>query len=56
MTEGRQKIAAEVRPRLQQYLDGYKTGIQLTKVNVQDAKPPREVQSAFNDVNKKRGC
>jgi len=54
LTEGREKIAVDVQARLQQYLDAYSTGIQVEKVNVEETTPPREVQAAFDDVNKAR--
>lgn len=54
LTEGREKIAIDVETRLQQYLDAYGTGITVDKVNVQETNPPREVQAAFDDVNKAR--
>jgi membrane protease subunit HflK len=43
-----------VETRLQQYLDSYETGNRVDKVNVQETNPPREVQAAFDDVNKAR--
>lgn len=54
LTEGREQMAVDVRAKLQSYLDAYKTGIQVEKVNVEETNPPREVQSAFDDVNKAR--
>jgi membrane protease subunit HflK len=54
LTEGREKVAQEVRTRIQDYLNSYETGIQLETVNVEDTNPPREVQAAFDDVNKAR--
>lgn len=54
LTEGREQIAVDVESRLQQYLDSYGTGILVDKVNVQETNPPREVQAAFDDVNKAR--
>ncbi|MGH1370453.1 MAG: FtsH protease activity modulator HflK [Cellvibrionaceae bacterium] len=54
LTEGREKIAIDVETRLQQYLESYGTGITIDKVNVQETNPPREVQAAFDDVNKAR--
>jgi membrane protease subunit HflK len=54
LTEGREQIAIEGHARIQQYLDIYQTGIKLEKVNVEDTNPPREVQAAFDDVNKAR--
>lgn len=54
LTEGRENIAIEVKARLQQYIDAYGTGIHIETVNVEDTNPPREVQGAFDDVNKAR--
>jgi len=50
LSEGRQAIAAEVKQRLQTYMDSYGAGIQVINVNIQDARPPEEVRSAFDDV------
>lgn len=52
LSEGRQAIAAEVKQRLQTYMDSYGAGIQVINVNIQDARPPEEVRSAFDDVIK----
>lgn len=52
LSEGRQAIAAEVKQRLQSYLDSYGAGIQVNTVNIQEARPPEEVRSAFDDVIK----
>ena len=54
LTDGRAQLAIDVRERLQGYLDLYQTGIQVTTVNIDDAKPPAEVQEAFDDVIKAR--
>jgi membrane protease subunit HflK len=54
LTEGRAKIAADVQTRLQRYLDMYETGIRVSKVNVDESKPPTQVQAAFDDVIKAR--
>jgi len=54
LTEGRAKIAIDIESRLQRYLNAYGTGIEVDKVNVQETNPPREVQAAFDDVNKAR--
>ncbi|MEO0437073.1 MAG: FtsH protease activity modulator HflK [Pseudomonadota bacterium] len=54
LTEGRAQIATEVQQRLQDYLSMYGTGIRLSTVNVDDSKPPTQVQSAFDDVIKAR--
>jgi modulator of FtsH protease HflK len=50
LTEGRAIIAIDVKQRLQDYLDLYETGIQVSTVNIEDAQPPKEVQAAFDDV------
>ncbi len=54
LTEGREGLAVEVQARLQEYLDSYDAGVQVVKVNVEQTQPPREVQAAFDDVNKAR--
>jgi modulator of FtsH protease HflK len=54
LTEGRSQVAIEVETRLQEYLDSYNAGIRIEKVNVEETTPPREVQSAFDDVNRAR--
>ncbi len=54
LTEGRAQISQEVRARLQRYLDNYETGIRVSTVNVDESKPPSQVQSAFDDVIKAR--
>ena len=54
LTDGRAQLAVDVRERLQQYLDMYRTGIMVSTVNVDDARPPAEVQEAFDDVIKAR--
>ncbi len=54
LTEGRAEVGIEVKQRLQTYLDSYSTGIVVSTVNIEKTSPPREVQAAFNDVNKAR--
>lgn len=54
ISSGREKIGFEVRDRLQAYLDSYGTGIQVVKVNIQEAKPPTEVKAAYDDLVKAR--
>jgi len=54
LTIGREKIAADVEIRLEQYLDAYQTGIAVSTVNVEKTQAPSEVQSAFDDVIKAR--
>ncbi|MDX1694086.1 MAG: FtsH protease activity modulator HflK [Ketobacteraceae bacterium] len=52
ITEGREAIAIEVEQRLQEYLERYRTGLVVAKVNIEDAHPPKEVKAAFDDVIK----
>ncbi|HET8711043.1 MAG TPA: FtsH protease activity modulator HflK [Spongiibacteraceae bacterium] len=52
ITYGREQVANDVQQRLQQYLDSYATGIQVAKVNIEDAHAPSQVQDAFDDVQR----
>lgn len=54
VSSGRLAVGDEVKLRLQQYLDMYGTGINLVKINIQEAKPPSEVKAAYDDVIKAR--
>ncbi|MCP5165550.1 MAG: FtsH protease activity modulator HflK [Pseudomonadales bacterium] len=54
LTGGRAQIAQEVSERLQSYLNLYETGIRVSKVTVDESKPPTQVQQAFDDVIKAR--
>jgi modulator of FtsH protease HflK len=47
-----QEIATRSAPLMQEILDRYKTGIQISKVNMQNAQPPEQVQAAFDDQQK----
>lgn len=50
--EGRADVAARATKQIQQALDIYKTGISVSKVTLQNAQPPQEVQAAFDDAVK----
>ncbi|QIB66082.1 FtsH protease activity modulator HflK [Kineobactrum salinum] len=54
LTEGRARIGVEVTERLQRYINMYETGIRVVKVNIDESKPPTQVQAAFDDVIKAR--
>lgn len=54
LTEGRTEIAQQIAEEGQKLLNLYKTGLQITTVNMQDAQPPEQVQSAFSDAVKAR--
>ena len=50
--EGRADVAARATKQIQDALDRYKTGISISKVTMQNAQPPQEVQGAFDDAVK----
>ena len=54
ITEGRAEIGADATMLIQQILDNYQSGIEVTSVNMQPAKPPEEVKAAFDDAIKAR--
>ena len=54
LTEGRAEVAAGIKDVIQDTLDEYQAGFQITSVNMQPAKPPEEVKSAFDDAIKAR--
>ena len=50
--EGREQIAVNASGLMQEILDRYKTGILISKVTMQNAQPPEQVQAAFDDAVK----
>ncbi len=50
--EGRSQIADDSAKLMQQILDRYQAGISISKVNMQNAQPPEQVQAAFDDAVK----
>ncbi len=54
LTEGRSEIVAQIKKEIQDVMDNYKSGIQVTSVNLQDAQPPEQVQNSFEDAIKAR--
>lgn len=50
--EGRAEIADRVTKLMQDILDRYRTGISISKVNMQNAQPPEQVQASFDDAVK----
>lgn len=50
--EGRAEISAKASKLVQDILDRYKTGISVSKVTMQNAQPPEQVQAAFDDAVK----
>ncbi len=54
LTQGRSAIADRIKQGAQGIIDSYKTGLVITSVNMQPAKPPEQVKSAFDDAIKAR--
>ena len=50
--EGQDNIANQAQVLMQKILDSYKTGIALSRVTIQNAQPPEQVQAAFDDAVK----
>jgi membrane protease subunit HflK len=50
--EGREKVALDVNSLMQQVLERYKAGVQITNVTMQAVQPPEQVQAAFDDAVK----
>ncbi len=54
LTEGRSRIEIETQDIIQNILDEYESGIQITQVQTQKADPPDQVIDAFRDVQAAR--
>ncbi|MRI31679.1 FtsH protease activity modulator HflK [Endozoicomonas sp. OPT23] len=54
LTQGREVMGQEVRKRLQDYQSNYGTGLNIGKINIESAQPPKEVQASFDDVIRAR--
>ena len=50
--ESREAIAISARKLMQEILDRYKIGIEVSTVTIQNAQPPEQVQAAFDDAVK----
>jgi len=50
--EGREQVAASATNLMQEILDRYKSGILISKLTMQNAQPPEQVQAAFDDAVK----
>ena len=46
----REQIALATEEKLQNLLNLYSSGINVVKINIEDAKPPNEVKAAYDDV------
>ena len=54
LEQGRQEITAKTKELVQRTLDAYKTGIEVTTVNLQGVSVPEQVQSSQRDAIKAR--
>lgn len=54
LSKDRDAVAAGVSKTIQELLDLYQSGLLITRVNMQDAQPPEQVQAAFDDAVKAR--
>ena len=52
LTNQRDTIAQQARELLQSIMDGYKAGVTILDLRIQNADPPKEVIDAFNDVQR----
>lgn len=52
LTVGRTEMAVKAQERMQKIITDLKMGIAINQVQMQDVKPPREVQSSFDEVNR----
>ena len=52
LTFGRQKAAVDAQIRLEAIISSLNIGIDVNQVQLQDVKPPREVQASFDEVNR----
>ena len=50
--EGREQVADAATKLIQEILDRYKSGILISKLTMQNAQPPEQVQAAFDDAVK----
>jgi membrane protease subunit HflK len=50
--QGREQVAADSQTLMQEILDRYQVGAQISRVNMQNAQPPEQVQAAFDDAVK----
>lgn len=54
LTEGRTMLASQTRELMQEILNDYETGLQISELKLQYAKPPEAVKEAFDDAIKAR--
>jgi len=51
ITVGRSEIESECLTKLQELVNAYEMGITIDQVQLKDAKPPKQVEASFNEVN-----
>lgn len=51
---GREQVAVSTKERLQAYLNIYGGGINVVKINIEEARPPSAVKAAYDDVIRAR--
>jgi membrane protease subunit HflK len=54
ISTGREQVALGVAQKLQNLLDIYGSGINVIKININEARPPSDVKAAYDDVIKAR--
>ncbi len=54
ISTGREQVALGTAQKLQDLLDIYGSGINVVKINIEEARPPTEVKAAYDDVIKAR--
>jgi membrane protease subunit HflK len=50
--DNRQAVAQEVKDQIQKTIDSYHAGIAVNTVSIEDVSPPKEVSSAFDEVQR----
>ncbi len=54
ITEGRAQLATAAKTLIQDILDRYETGVNIRRVEMQNAQPPEQVKDAFDDTVRAR--
>lgn len=54
LTEGKSRVRIDIQERMQSLADAYGMGVNITEVQLQDVKPPKEVEQAFQKVASSR--
>ncbi len=54
ISTGREEVAVSTAEKLQDLLNVYNSGINVVKINIEEARPPTEVKAAYDDVIKAR--